>query len=104
MSETVTRESDPDRFEIAAEGVVAGFAEFVDHDGQRVFFHTEIDKSYGGRGLAGRVVAEALTSTRAEGLRVVPVCEFVAKYVAKHPEFNDLVDPVSPAALAAIPH
>ena len=104
MSETVTRESDPERFEISVDEGVAGFAEFVDHDGQRIFFHTEIDKAYGGRGLAGHVVAHALAATRTEGLRVVPECEFVAKYVAKHPEFGDLTDPVTPEALAAIPH
>lgn len=104
---SITRERDPDRFEVAVDGQVAGFAQFVDTDlhgsGARVFFHTEIGEAFGGRGLAGAVVHAALESTRAAGLRVVPVCPYVKKYVATHEEWSDLVDRVTPEALAAIP-
>jgi uncharacterized protein len=99
----VTRRSGPERFEIAVDGQVAGFTQFVDADGQRIFFHTEIGEQFGGRGLAGVVVREALDATRADGLRVVPVCPYVTKYVESHDDWSDIVDPVTPEALRAIP-
>ncbi len=101
MAQTVIRK--PDRFEISVDEDVAGFAQFIDRDGQRIFFHTEIDPQFGGRGLAGIVVGHALDATREDGLRAVPVCPFVKKYVERHSDYADIVDPVTPAALAAVP-
>ena len=34
MSASVSRETGPDRFEVSSDGAVAGFAQFVDHDGR----------------------------------------------------------------------
>jgi predicted GNAT family acetyltransferase len=89
---TVTQESD--RFSIEVEGQKAGFVEFTDRDGQRVFTHTEVSDEFGGRGLATILVNEALQATRDAGLRIVAVCPMVAGFVKKHHEFSDVVDPV----------
>lgn len=102
MTTTVSRETHPDRFQIAEDGQVAGFAQFIDHDGQRIFFHTEIGEAFGGRGLAGIVVREALDATRTDGLRIVPVCPYVKKFVQTHHDWDDILDPVTPAAIQAI--
>ena len=85
-----------DRFTISVEGRPVGFTEFADHDGQRVFPHTEVDDEFEGRGLATIMVAEALQATKDDGLRIVPVCKLVAAYVEKHSEFSDVVDPPTP--------
>ena len=103
MSTSVSRQSDPERFEITSEGEVAGFAQFVDHDGRRVFFHTEIGEEFGGQGLAGIVVEEAIKSTREEGLTVVAVCPYVKKWLETHEGFGDILAPATPTLLAAIP-
>lgn len=103
METSVSRQTDPDRFEITAGGEVAGFARFVDEEGHRIFFHTEISEQHAGKGLAGTVVRHALEATRREGLRVVAVCPFVKKYVNTHEEWSDVVDKATPAMLAAIP-
>lgn len=90
---------EPDRFSISVDGQTAGFTEYIDHatdgGGQRIFPHTEVDSAFGGRGLATILVRQALETTRAEGLRIVAVCSMVADYIEKHPEFSDLVDPVT---------
>lgn len=99
MTETVSRQTDPDRFEISVDGRVAGFAEFTDRDGRRVFPHTEIDPEFGGRGLGGIVVHAALEATREDGLKAVPLCPFVAKYIEDHQEFADLAVKPRPADL-----
>lgn len=89
----VTEEQD--RFTISVDGQQAGFTEFIDHDGQRIFPHTVVDEEFSGRGLATILVREALESTRDAGLRIVPVCSMVAGFVEKNPEFNAIVDPIT---------
>ena len=82
------------RYTIAVEGKTVALADFADRGNQRVFYHTETDPEFGGRGLATILVEEALNATRAEGKRVVPVCSMVVTVLKKHPEFDDITDPV----------
>lgn len=93
---TVIRADAEHRYEIRVDGALAGITEYRDHGGQRVFFHTEVDEAYAGQGLAGELVRQALTDVRESGLRVVPVCSYVGRYVRRHAEFADLVDPATP--------
>lgn len=88
---TVTAETN--RFTIAVDGTAVGLVDFVDRDGRRIFPHTEIQPAYEGRGLATILVAAALEATRDAGLRIVPSCSMVSGYIAKHPEYQPLVDP-----------
>ena len=76
-----------DRFEISVDGTRAGLTQFVDTDGQRIFFHTELGDEYAGQGLGGELVARALDATRETGLRVVPVCPYVKRFLGKHEEY-----------------
>lgn len=84
------------KYTIAVDGKTVGLADFADRGNQRVFHHTEIDPAYGGRGLASILVEEALHAARDEGKRVVPVCSMVVTVLKKHPEFDDIADPVTP--------
>lgn len=83
------------KYTIAVEGKVVGLAEFADRGDQHVFYHTEIDPDFRGRGLATILVEEALNATRDDGKRIVPVCSMVGTVLKKHPEFDDLIDPVT---------
>ncbi|WP_029106389.1 GNAT family N-acetyltransferase [Mycobacterium sp. URHD0025] len=89
-------------YEITVDGEHAGLAAYADSGDQRIFYHTEIDDAFGGRGLAGELVDAALTDARAAGKRIVAVCPYVAKYVQKHHDFDDILDPVTPEALAVV--
>jgi predicted GNAT family acetyltransferase len=91
---TVTAEAG--RYTITVDGETVGVADFADRDDQRVFYHTEIDPAYGGRGLATILVEEALKAARDDGKRVVPVCSMVDTVLKRHPEFDDITDPVTP--------
>jgi predicted GNAT family acetyltransferase len=53
--------------------------------------HTEIDPSVGGRGLGSALVRFALDDARARGLTVMPACPFVAAFIVRHPEYEELV-------------
>jgi predicted GNAT family acetyltransferase len=48
--------------------------------------------------VGSQLVRGALDDLRARGLRVVPLCPFVAAYLRRHPEDADLVgtDPATP--------
>lgn len=98
----VARSADRDRYEITVDGQQAGFTAYVDQGGQRIFYHTEIGKDFGGRGLGSTLISRTLVEARAAGLRIVPVCPFVKKYLANHHEVDDAVDAVTPDALAAV--
>ncbi|ORA27781.1 GNAT family N-acetyltransferase [Mycobacterium aquaticum] len=89
-------------YEITVDGEHAGLEAYVDSGDQRIFYHTEIDDKFGGQGLAGELVSAALTDARAAGKRIVPVCPYVAKYVKQHHDFDDILDPVTPEAIAAV--
>lgn len=76
------------------DGPPVGRAEFVDPPGgevdapgggrERIFFHTETDPEFGGRGLAGLLVREALRDSRDRSLTVVPVCPLFARHLKRH--------------------
>ncbi|WOC13993.1 GNAT family N-acetyltransferase [Gordonia sp. MP11Mi] len=96
----VVRNDEAGRYEITVDGTVAGFTEFVDRAGQRIFPHTELDDQFSGRGLSSTLVREALADTRGAGQRVVAVCPLVAHYVDKHAdEVGDIVDKATPEIL-----
>ncbi len=102
MSTSVTRQSEPDRYEIAVDGKVAGFTQFTDRGDRRIFPHTEIGEEFGGQGLAGVLVEQALTATREDGKTIVAVCPYVKKWLGKHDEFADIVSTPTPEDLQAL--
>ena len=87
------------KYTIAVDGETVGLAAVADRGNQRVFYHTEVDERFGGRGLASILVGEALERTRADGKRVVPLCPMVAAFIKKHPEFDDITDKATPELL-----
>ncbi|POX42409.1 GNAT family N-acetyltransferase [Streptomyces sp. Ru73] len=92
---TVERNDAAHRYDILLGGTAVGYAEYRDRGDQRIFHHTVIDDAFAGRGLASLLVRQALTDVHAAGKRIVPVCPYVAKYLGKHDEFNDITDPVT---------
>ena len=79
------------RYEIWVDDRLAGEIRYT-LDGEVVaMVHTEIDPSDEGTGLGQMLVAGALDDVRGQGRRVRPICPFVAKYIARHPDYQDLV-------------
>jgi predicted GNAT family acetyltransferase len=87
------------RYEILVDGRHAGLTAYRDRGAQRVFFHTEIDDTFAGQGLAAQLVQQALADVRESGKRIVPVCPYVATFLKRHDEFADITDPVTPDVL-----
>jgi len=58
-----------------------------------VLTHTEVPAPIEGHGLAGKLARAALDFARANQLRVVPLCPYVADFLRKHAEYHDLLSP-----------
>jgi uncharacterized protein len=82
---------DRDRYEIRVGGELAGFARYRRRPDGLAFTHTEIHDRFAGQGLGGKLVTFALDDARERGLAVLPFCPFVRSYIARHPEYRDLV-------------
>ena len=54
-------------------------------------YSTYVPPADRGRGAAARLVAAAVEYARAEGLRIVPSCWYVAHWLQQHPEHADLL-------------
>jgi hypothetical protein len=78
------------RFELEAGGVTA-FMNYRLAGGVMTLDHTETPMQARGRGIASQLVEGVLGIARARGLKVVPRCPFVSAYLARHPEFGDVV-------------
>jgi predicted GNAT family acetyltransferase len=80
-----------ERFEIYADGEIAGFIAYQLKDGTMAFLHTQTDNRFRGRGVASRLVQSSLDSARERHLAVLPYCPFVRTWIVDHPEYADLV-------------
>lgn len=82
---------DQARFVVSVNGEPAGFATYRLDGDVITFIHTEVAPAFGGHGLGTRLVVHALDDARRRGLRVRPVCPLFAKFIAEHPEYQDLL-------------
>jgi predicted GNAT family acetyltransferase len=87
----VTDNPDQQRYEAHLDGELAGFAEYRDVPGRRIFTHTQDDPAFEGHGVGGTLASGALDDVRRLGLAVVPRCPFIAAYIERHPDYADLV-------------
>lgn len=78
------------RFELQVEGETA-FAAYHIAGETIIFTHTIVPKALEGQGIATGLIAFALDQARARGLKVVPECSFVAAYMQRHPDTQDLL-------------
>jgi uncharacterized protein len=82
---------DRHRFDIVADGQVAGFADYQLRQGELMVTHTEIDEAYEGKGLGSVLVRHVLESARERELAVLPLCPFAREWIARHPDYLSLV-------------
>lgn len=83
MSIDVRHDEAGQRFVADVDGYEAYLMYGMLGDGRVDFRSTFSPPELRGRGVAGEIVAKALTWARGEGLTVVPSCSYVAKYLEK---------------------
>jgi uncharacterized protein len=90
MTGSVRDNSALHRFELETDGHTA-YAYYQLAPGVITLAHTEVPPALGGRGVGSTLVRGVLEAVRARGLKAVPKCPFVAAFMGRHPEFNDLL-------------
>jgi len=79
------------RFELPVDGQLAHL-DYRKAGETLVLVHTEVPAALGGRGLGSVLARAALDAARERGLKVRATCPFVAAYLARHPEYADLLE------------
>jgi len=79
------------RFELRVGDIVAAYAKYNVLSHALLFTHTEVLPEFEGKGHGSRLARYALDSVRSRGLRAIPACQFIAGYLRKHAEYQDLV-------------
>src|SRR4051812_16305864 len=80
------------RLELAVEGNIAFIEYKLSHE-TLFLIHTEVPPALEGKGIGSAIVEKALQYAKANGYKVVPICEFVQSYLKRHTEWNDIVSP-----------
>ncbi|MGD8726507.1 MAG: GNAT family N-acetyltransferase [Gemmatimonadales bacterium] len=78
------------RFFTVIDGKEAYLAYADAGDGTLDYRHTFVPPALRGRQVAKLLVAAAFDHARANDLRVIPTCSYVAKQVERHPEYREL--------------
>jgi predicted GNAT family acetyltransferase len=88
----VRDDTDNHRYVLELDGHMAGMAVYQVRGGRNYFVHTEVDAGHEGEGLGSALAQGALDDVRSRGERIVPLCPFITSWLARHPEYQDLVD------------
>ena len=90
MDITVAHETGRSAFTVNQDGVESILEYTRLESGTVAFVHTFVPPALRGRGIAEQLVSSGLGWARGQGLRVLPSCSYVAAYMARHPEWDDL--------------
>lgn len=63
----------------------------IDDNGHRVLTHTEVPYEFSGQGIASRLARAVFDDARADGVKLVLKCPFMADWYARHPEYRDII-------------
>jgi predicted GNAT family acetyltransferase len=92
MSEvSVRNHPEQHRYEAILGGELAGYCEYNLVGDAIMFTHTEVLPAFEGKGVGSSLARHVLDEAKAGGKHVIPVCQFIAGYLRKHPEYAELV-------------
>ena len=86
----IRHNQDASQFETNVEGRTAYAAYDLEQPNRIVFTHTIVPDELAGRGIANELVRKALDHAREQKLTVVPQCAFVAAFIKRNPEYEEL--------------
>ncbi|MCU1475413.1 MAG: acetyltransferase [Subtercola sp.] len=93
MSTEIANQPEKNRYVLLENGEEAGFVDYHLHGDEIVFTHTEVDPLRRRNGIASALITGALDDVRTgTGLKVVPECPFVVRFIDTHPEYHELVE------------
>ncbi|MGZ4011680.1 MAG: GNAT family N-acetyltransferase [Flavisolibacter sp.] len=87
---TVTNNEKEQRFEVLEDGHL-GYLEYRFYKNNIAMMHTFVPDELEGRGIASALAHYALEWAREHQKPVIVYCPFVAAYLKRHPEYNELL-------------
>ena len=92
MSADIRHEPETQRFAIDRAGLTALIQYRLLDDGHTLdLYRTYTPPPLRGNGLASQLTEHALRYARKHDHTIVPSCPFVATFIARHPEYRDLI-------------
>ncbi len=86
----ITHNEPAHRFEVYVDGETAVL--LYRREGDTItFIHTRVPNGIGRHGIGSELVRTGLEYAKSHGLKVIPLCPFVAAYIGNHPEYSGLV-------------
>ncbi|MET0590430.1 MAG: GNAT family N-acetyltransferase [Naasia sp.] len=90
-STTITLDRDASRFILESDGIAAGVLQFTDDGTTWRLDHTVVDDQWEGRGFGSMLAKAGLDGAREAGRGVIARCSFVAAYVQRHHDWDDIL-------------
>lgn len=87
----IVHQKDRRRFVLAVDSQEAVIDYVPTATGALNLTRTFVPQEFRGRGVAGRLTRRVLDYARAEGLKVVPTCPYIAAFIDRNPAYRDLV-------------
>ena len=88
----VKHNASQNRFEAAVAGGTA-MVEYSKKGDDITFTHTEVPEAAENKGVARTLVSNALAYARENNLRVWPECSYVASFVKRNRDYDDILHP-----------
>lgn len=90
MTDEIIDNRGRNRYELTLDGVTA-HVDYARAPGVITFIHTIVPEELGGRGVGSKLAQFVLDDARRHGEKVIPKCPFIAAYIKRHSEYQDLV-------------
>ena len=55
-----------------------------------IFTHTEVPEEFEGHGIASKIAKVAVEYSKAQGMRIRPLCPYMSAYIKRHPEYQSI--------------
>jgi hypothetical protein len=91
MELVVSDNPDKSRYEVHADGELAGYVTYHLSQDTMALMHTETEPGFQGKGIGGRLVRSTMDDLAARGLGMLPYCPFVRSWLDEHPDYVKLV-------------
>lgn len=90
MSRSITHNLKEHRFEWTEDGLLS-ILDYTLQGSVMTITHTGVPGPVNGRGIAADLSRHALETARDSGWSVRPACSYVAAYIKRHPQYQDLL-------------
>ena len=90
MTDGVVDNRASNRYELTVDGATA-FVAYAREPGVITFIHTVVPEALAGRGIGSILATHVLDDARANSEKVIPQCPFIAAYIRRHQQYQDLV-------------